>query len=139
MLACDNVLPLLGDDAGILAALRQLLACTRPGGGCLVSVRDYESLGREPLRIVPHHVHVVAGVRYVLFQVWDLAGAICDTSLYVVEDRGEDGCTTRVMRARSYAVGIGRLLDLMQEAGWSEARRLDGAFFQPVLIATRPG
>src|SRR5262249_11994149 len=54
VLACDNVLPLLGDEAAILAGLRQLLACTRPGGGCVLSVRDYESLGREPLRIVPH-------------------------------------------------------------------------------------
>lgn len=42
VIACDNAIPHLLSDADILAAFKQFFQCLRPGGGCVVSVRDYE-------------------------------------------------------------------------------------------------
>ena len=38
VIACDNAIPHLLSDDEILMAFRQMLDCTRPGGGCLVTV-----------------------------------------------------------------------------------------------------
>ncbi len=57
--------------------------------------------------------------------------------MYLVEDRGKVGCKTHVMRSTYYAVGTTRLQDLMREAGFVNVKRLDGKFFQPMIIGTR--
>jgi hypothetical protein len=41
------------------------------------------------------------------------------------------------MRTNYYAIGIGQLLELMQQAGFQDVQRLDGDFFQPILIGRR--
>jgi hypothetical protein len=41
------------------------------------------------------------------------------------------------MRGRYYAVTTHTLIRLMQEAGFVEVQRLDGRFFQPVIVGTR--
>jgi len=41
------------------------------------------------------------------------------------------------LRFAGYAIGITRLLELMQEAGFAHSARLDGAFYQPVLVGTK--
>lgn len=41
------------------------------------------------------------------------------------------------MRSRYYAVSTGKLLALMQRAGFENVRRLDEVFYQPVLVGTR--
>jgi hypothetical protein len=38
VVSCDNSIPHLLSDAEISLALRQMLACLRPGGGCLGQV-----------------------------------------------------------------------------------------------------
>ncbi|MGO9934842.1 MAG: class I SAM-dependent methyltransferase [Steroidobacteraceae bacterium] len=43
-----------------------------------------------------------------------------------------------LMRSRYYAISITRLLELMRQAGFGNVRRLDNAFYQPVLVGTRP-
>jgi hypothetical protein len=57
--------------------------------------------------------------------------------MYVVEDRRDAGVQTRVMRATYYALPVARLVELMQEAGFADVRRLDRAFYQPLVIARR--
>ena len=41
VISCDNSLPHLLTDDDLLLALEQMYACLRPGGGCLISLRDY--------------------------------------------------------------------------------------------------
>ncbi len=36
-----------------------------------------------------------------------------------------------------FIIEISKLLDLMSKAGFEDVRRLDGRFFQPVIIGTR--
>jgi hypothetical protein len=57
--------------------------------------------------------------------------------MYVVKDDGSAACRTQVMRAKYYAVGTTRLLALLAEAGFEDVKRVDGAYYQPVLVGTR--
>lgn len=137
VLACDNALPHLLSDDEILEALRQFYACTRPGGGCIISVRDYESEDRAEETSKVYGLREENGARYLIFQVWDWRGEQYDLSLYFIADDGGDRAATQVMRAAYYAVGTGRLIELMAEAGFRDVKRLDGVYFQPVIVGTR--
>lgn len=138
VVACDNALPHLLSDEELGRALRECLRCVRPGGGCLVSVRDYPEPPRTGVEMHPYGVKEANGARLVLWQVWTWDGPCYDLAFYVAEDRGGAECVARVFRTRYYAVPVSRLLALMREAGFERVRRLDGAFFQPVLVGTRP-
>jgi SAM-dependent methyltransferase len=138
VLSADNAIPHLLTDDDILDAMGQFHACLRPGGGLLISVRDYDGCQRSGTRVVPFGVREEAGVRYLVFQVWKFDGACYDLSMYFVEDRGGEEVKTHVMRSRYYAISIPHLVSLITAAGFRDVRRLDDRFFQPVLVATRP-
>ncbi|HEU4883557.1 MAG TPA: methyltransferase domain-containing protein [Longimicrobium sp.] len=137
VLCADNSLPHLLTDDEILVALLGFLRCTAPGGICLISIRDYDAIDLATARVHPYGVREEDGARWVLFQVWDPRPPLYETSMYVVEDRRDAGIQTRVMRATCYAVPVARLVELMQEAGFTDVRRLDNAFYQPLIIGRR--
>jgi len=137
VIACDNAIPHLLTDADILEAFAAFYRCIRPGGGCLITVRDYEQEERSGLQLKPYGLRVEGETRTLLFQVWEFHGSIYELALYLVEDRGGANCTTQVMRASYYAVGIDRLTELMSQAGFGAVQRLDGRFYQPVIIGGR--
>ncbi|MGJ7556892.1 class I SAM-dependent methyltransferase [Variovorax sp. RB3P1] len=143
VMSCDNSVPHLQTDEDLLVAFRQMAACLRPGGGCVVSVRDYANEPRGTNLVKHYGARVEDGRRHVLFQVWDFddegRGAHYDLGLFfVTEDLATQAVSTRVMRSRYYAVSTVRLCELMRNAGLENVRRIDDAFFQPVLVGTRP-
>ncbi|MDP9908439.1 SAM-dependent methyltransferase [Variovorax boronicumulans] len=139
VISCDNSVPHLLTDEDLLLALRQFLACLRPGGGCVITVRDYDKEERGTNLVKHYGARVEDGKRYVLFQVWDFDGDHYDFSFFVVEDELVTGSVkTRVMRSRYYAIPVERLCELMREAGFENVKRLDAAFYQPVLVGTKP-
>ena len=134
----DNSITHLLTDDDLLLALRQMHECTRPGGGCLLTVRDYDREERGTGLVKPYGVREEDGKRYVIFQVWDFEGRIYDMAMYfVVDDRASEHLVTHVMRTKYNAVGTDNLLALMRRAGFTKAERLDGRFYQPVLVGTR--
>lgn len=139
VMSCDNSVPHLLTDDDLLLAFQQFFACLRPGGGCVVTVRDYDKEERGT-NIVKHYgARVEDGKRYVPFQVWDFQGEHYDLSFFVVEDDLASGrATIHAMRSRYYAVSTTRLCTLMREAGFENVKRLDDVFYQPVLVGTRP-
>jgi SAM-dependent methyltransferase len=138
VISVDNCITHLLNDGDLLQALRQIYECIRPGGGCLLTVRDYDKEQRGKGLIRPYGVREEDGKRTIIFQVWDFMGQIYDMSMYFVEDdRASEPLVTHVMRTRYNAVGTGKLLALMREAGCSSAERLDGCFYQPVLEGNR--
>ena len=139
VIACDNAVPHLLSDDEISVALKQFYACTRPGGGCLISVRDYDKERGTGCEVKPYGVRGQEGKRYLVFQVWDWQDKHYDVAMYFVEDHGGADCVTHVMRSRYYAVTTQSLIRLMQEAGFVEVQRLDGRFFQPVIIGKKRG
>ena len=137
VISCDNAVPHLMTDDDIMTAFRQLHSCTCQGGGCLITVRDYEKANMSSQTAKLYGVREENGVRYVLFQVWDAKETTYDFSMYIVEDRGQSKCKTHVLRSCYNAIGIPKLMDLMGKAGFVDVKRLDERFFQPVIIGTR--
>ena len=138
VVSCDNSLPHLLTDADLLLALREMRACLAVGGGCVVTVRDYEREARGRNLVKPYGVRIENGTRTLLFQVWDFDGDQYDLSFFfVAEDLASGAVSTQLLRSRYHAVSTGRLCELMVEAGFDAVRRIDRAFYQPVLVGTR--
>ncbi|WP_256868190.1 class I SAM-dependent methyltransferase [Candidatus Entotheonella palauensis] len=139
VIACDNAVPHLLSDEEIGMALQQFYACARPGGGCLISVRDYEKELGTGCEVKLYGMRDHEGKRYLVFQVWDWQEQHYDVAMYFVEDHGGAECVTHVMRSRYYAVTAHTLIRLMQEAGFVDVQCLDDRFFQPVIVGKRAG
>ena len=56
---------------------------------------------------------------------------------YVIEHRKGREPTVLSSRATYYAVPISTLTRLMRQAGFSAVRRIDGDFFQPVILGCK--
>lgn len=137
VIACDNAVPHLLTDDDILMAFQQFYNCTRSGGGCIISVRDYEAEDMTGQKIKLYGMRKENNITYLIFQKWDCDGDFYDLSMYFIEDDGGPHCKTHVMRSRYYAISTTRLIKLMTDAGFADVARLDGKFFQPVIIETR--
>ena len=138
VLSGDNSVPHLLCDEEILLALRGMYACLRPGGGCVITIRDYDKEERGQGIVKPYGIREEGGKRYLIWQIWDFEGEQYALSMYFIEDDKASGTAkTRVMRSRYYAISPGRLLALMEQAGFDDVKRLDGVFFQPVLVGTK--
>ncbi len=134
----DNSLPHLLTDEDIVLALKQMTACLSAGGGCIITVRDYEREERGKNLVKPYGVRVEHGHRYLLFQVWDFEGEHYDLTFFFVEENlATREVKTHAMRSKYYAISTHRLCELMEQVGLQNVRRLDGVFFQPVLVGTR--
>ncbi|MGZ7040121.1 MAG: class I SAM-dependent methyltransferase [Thermoanaerobaculia bacterium] len=137
LIACDNAVPHLLSDEQIAAAFGHFLRVLRPGGACVLSVRDYAALPPTNVRFVPFGVRNLPGGTVAIFQVWTYEGEHYDLAMYFVFDIA-GAVDTRVFRARYYAVSIDRLMALLRDAGFADVRRLDDRMFQPVIAAVRP-
>jgi SAM-dependent methyltransferase len=138
VISCDNSVPHLLADEDLLAAFEEMLTCLSVGGGCIITVRDYEREERGKNIIKPYGVRIENGKRYLIFQVWDFDAEHYDLAFFFVEeDQSNLNVSTYVMRSRYYAVSIAKLLALMRRAGFQNARRIDDAFYQPVLVGTK--
>lgn len=135
ILAADNAVPHLLADADILTAFRQFYQATRPGGGCLITVRDYDQIERKT-QVRPYGLRVENGINYIIFQLWEFEGDIYRLSMYYLADDGQT-CTTQVMRTRYYAISTERLIALLVEAGFVHVERLDDRFYQPVIVGSK--
>jgi SAM-dependent methyltransferase len=139
VISCDNSLPHLLTDQDVQAALKEMFACLRPGGGCLITVRDYEREERGKNLVKPYGVRQEGDKRTIVFQVWDFEGEYYDFTLYIVEeDLSSKEVRTKAMRSRYYAIGITKLLAMMEEAGFQDVARIDQGLYQPFLVGTRP-
>jgi SAM-dependent methyltransferase len=139
VVSCDNSIPHLLTDEDVSLALHEMYACLRPGGGCLLTVRDYDKEPRGTNIAKPYTAKIVNGKRYVATQVWDFDGDCYDLTMFMVEeDISTKDVTVRTMRSRYYAIGTEKLLELMRQAGFLNVKRLDDVFYQPVLVGTTP-
>src|SRR5579863_920973 len=137
VLSCDNSVPHLLSDEEIETAFGQFLQCIRPGGGCVISVRDYATMKRKGMRIVPRTVHSTVHGKIIMFDVWRFHDSFYDMNIYIVKDKGQQDCDTEVLRTQYYCVTIGRLEELMLKAGFVDVQTLRGRYFQPLIIGTK--
>jgi len=137
VLLCDNSLPHLDSEADIREALADCFRCVRPGGGCLLSMRDYKSpppTGTVEVR--PYGERLWAGRRYHLRQVWTWRGPRYDLSFEITPTDGAEAGAI-VLKTTYLAIPVEQVAGLMRTVGFDNVRRVDGRFFQPVLVGTR--
>lgn len=137
VLSADNAVPHLLSDDEILGTFKQFFKCCKPGGGCVVTVRDYENEDLSSGRVIPYGLRVEHGIRYLVFQVWEFDGPIYELSMYFVQDDRASECKTHVIRTKYYAIGARELMELMGQAGFEQVQKIDKVYFQPVIIGTR--
>lgn len=138
VLSCDNSVLHLLNDKDILTAFEQMYLCVKPGGACLITVRDYEKEARGKNIVKLYSQRVVDNKRYIGLQVWDFEGEQYQlTMFFIEEDMGLGQVQTHVFRTKYYAVTTDKLLALLEQAGFTKVQRLDDVFYQPVLIGTK--
>jgi hypothetical protein len=138
VLIADNSLPHLEGEGQIRTALEECFRCARPAGGYIITMRDY---GVPPppgtVETHPYCERLWNGRRYSLRQVWTWRGARYELAFEIVPVNDPDG-RTMVLTTSYLAIAPARVAELMREVGFTDVERVDGRFFQPVLIGTRP-
>ncbi len=137
VISCDNAVPHLLSDADIREAFRVFYHCLRPGGGCIITVRDYAQEKRGGVEVKPYGVRQAKGRRYLVFQVWEWDGDQYEVSMYMVEDAGGAQGVTHIFRTWYYAISVARLIELLEEVGFRDVRRAEAGYYQPVLVGTK--
>lgn len=138
VLACDNAIPHLLNEADILLAFQQFYACTTPEGGCLISVRDYAEMELGGRRIYPRTVHQTPEGKVILFDLWEFDGPYYDFTTYIVEDLDKSDLQTHAIRGgRYYCVAIATLERLLMQAGFSRVIIDRERYYQPLLLGIK--
>jgi SAM-dependent methyltransferase len=138
VIVCDNALPHLETPTEIETALGECFRSARPGGGCLLSMRDY---GAPPpsgtVEVRPYGERTWAGQRYHLRQVWSWRGPRYDLS-FEIRRVGSAEEPATILKSSYLAIPMVQVAELMSVVGFQGVRRVDDRFFQPVLVGTRP-
>lgn len=139
VISCDNSIPHLLTDADILLAFKQFYQCTKEGGLCLVSVRDYAQMEHhDGKKMFPRTVHPIEDGQLVMFDVWDFEQNQYEITTYIIEDTGGSQANVQVLHGgRYYCVGISTLEKLFVEAGFREVQTLMDRYFQPLMVAVK--
>ncbi len=137
LISCDNSVPHLLSDDDILTAFKEFYQCIKPGGGCLITLRNYDEETREGIQVKLYGIRIENGVKYIIFQTWEFDGDFYDLSMYFIPDAGKTQAETRIFRSRYYAIRLSKISELLQEAGFERVRQVDSSYYQPVIIGTK--
>ena len=137
VLVCDNALPHLDSETDIRQALAECFRCVRRGGGCLISMRDYPSPSPPTgtVEVRPYGERLWAGRRYDLRQVWAWRGPRYDLSFEFTPADAADA-EAIVLKTSYLAIPVEQVAAVMRAVGFENVRRVDGRFFQPVLVGS---
>ena len=138
VISFDNSVPHLLDDEALAAAFREAHRVVAEGGLFVVSVRDYAGVRRERPSVQRYGERRRGGRVFDVRQEWEWIDRDHYRTTLIVEEHG-DGGEREVVRttATYYAVGLPRLLELMDAAGF-EAGVADGVdFYQPILVGRK--
>jgi hypothetical protein len=98
-------------------------------------MRDY---GTPPpagtVEVHPYGERIWEDRRYEVRQVWTWHGPRYDVALEIVPETDTKEEVVTVVRASYLAITPGRVAELLRAAGFSRVERIDGRFFQPVLV-----
>jgi SAM-dependent methyltransferase len=142
VIACDNAVPHLLDDADLDAALTSIAACLAPGGIFLASVRDYDALRARGVMGVPGVVRERGDRREIVGQAWEWSDdrERMRIHLFVLHERAPDDWTTSVHTTWYRALGREAFGAALMRAGFSDVRwhePVDSGYYQPIVTAHR--
>jgi SAM-dependent methyltransferase len=137
VIACDNSLPHLLTKDQIRIALAEFIRCLRRGGGCVISLRDYGTPPADDTVEIKEYGERRWGNRLGrLQQVWRWRGSLYDLTFELIASDGSGDVLVSTPQTTYFAVPPAVVAELMQEVGFKGVRRVDGRFFQPVLVGT---
>lgn len=140
VIACDNSIPHLLSEVEILQAFSEFYKCTRDGGCCIISVRDYSNfeIDADKKQMYPRQIHTTGSGQVLMFDVWSFKGSYYEMTTYVIEENIDGRAQTLICRGGTYfLVQIPTLERLFTKAGFREVHTLRDRFFQPLLIAIK--
>lgn len=138
VISCDNSLPHLLNSNDITKGLQEMYKCTRIGGGCLISIRDYEREKQENVQTIHYGTRFHEKNKYIVFQVREFKDEMHYTvSLFFVQDSGTSRCKTFVARTCYFTLTIPELLRHMEQVGFTNIQCMDEGFSQPVIIGRK--
>lgn len=139
VISAGNALPHLLSDSDILDALRSMYECLNTGGGCIITMRQYDHEEPGTGLLKPFRVRDEGDRRYIIFQVWDWIGERYKFAMYFLEEVKQTGrIIPHVMRSEYYAISPDKVLSIMKRAGFTAVKRLDDGVSHPaVLVGTR--
>lgn len=141
VLACDNALPHLLEDAELRLAAQNMLQKLNPGGLLLVSIRDYDRLILDKPHSTPVRVFDTGDDRRIVFQVWDWAEdePIYTVNHFIVRPKGDQWVTTHQV-TQYRALQREELSAILGNSGFSEIRWHmpdESGFYQPIVTARK--
>jgi hypothetical protein len=139
VMSADNSIPHLLTDEDILKTFKEFYTLSNSGGGCMITVRDYQNMNPTKQKYIlnPRHVHDAPEGKIAMFDLWEFDGDYCDLSMYFVKDSGNDTLETIALRSRYYCITTDKLENLMQEAGFTGVQTIKERFYQPVIIGLK--
>jgi 2-polyprenyl-3-methyl-5-hydroxy-6-metoxy-1,4-benzoquinol methylase len=104
VLSCDNSLPHLLDDQSILLALQNMYQCTRKGGLCIISMRDYLKENNSIPPVQFYGVRTINKTKCIIFQTRDYIDKLhYSVKMYFVRDTSA-GSKVSVFKSKYYAL-----------------------------------
>jgi SAM-dependent methyltransferase len=130
VIALGNGLCNLQGPGEILCALRSLSACCRPGGVCVLGIKDFDRIRSSRRRFHGHAIVDDAAKRVVLFEIWDFRDPFLLSTAFALEGPNEAAPQKGAWSVRSaqtceYMLGQDELCDLAARAGFRSWERLD--------------
>jgi len=139
VISCDNSIAHLLNDKDLSSAFESMYDCLKPGGGCVLTLRDYANEPRGRNIYKPYGLRVKGNSRFCLYQIWDFKADIYDLSFYFIEeDLSTNEVKTHVLRSKCNALSCDHVIELMKEAGFQNVHCKRGAYFQPCILGTKP-
>lgn len=141
VLAVDNALPHLENQAELERAARSIASKLRPCGVFIASIRDYDRLLEERPTSLPPAFFKDGGRTRIVHQVWDWQGERAyAVHLYITREI-ESGWECSHHAGIYYALKRAELTASLAAAGFGEIRWLtpeESGFYQPLVVARRP-
>jgi SAM-dependent methyltransferase len=138
VIAADNALPHLLNEADLARAVQQIAGKLRPGGMFLASIRDYDRIVEQRPAAPPPAFFQVGVHRRIYHQVWDWTGdRQYIVHLYITQETGA-GWTCRHFVSVCRALLREELTRILHQAGFVELSWLmpvDSGFYQPLVLA----
>jgi SAM-dependent methyltransferase len=141
VLAYDNAIPHLAGEVEVLTACEQFYRCARPGGLCLLSLRDYAAMQRGvpgEVQVMPRLAHDTPAGRVVLCDTWEFGEDFYEITIYVIMDDGRPSAEARIIRGgRYYWVTTDTVERLLAQAGFGQVQTLRGSRYQPIVLGIK--